>query len=276
MSNRNPRNLQLLSQISDLNPFKKTIAPRVFDIGHDMERDVEAIFARDATGQSLRRDLSPEGKRDEALKAARRAIRDLRDIKKPLEEYHAKTETMRAEATLPAYDKGGYASRLRRELRDRSFAMTVGQRAGLLTGPNRSTEFIDALLELPAWASGIDIYSPDQLEIYKIAKEERLRDLYGPLLDTVADREGVEKETMMILNVVRGDIQNDSGLESRDFEAFAKPIESKARAPWVMEDGKTICEVVNGKPEYHQGSPDELRDAVKYPNPESFLASRAA
>ena len=52
MSNRNPRNHQLLSQIAENNPFKKTVVPRAFDIGRDFEMDVEAV--------GLDRRLSPE------------------------------------------------------------------------------------------------------------------------------------------------------------------------------------------------------------------------
>jgi hypothetical protein len=43
-----------------------------------------------------------------------------------------------------------------------------------------------------------------------------------------------------------------------------------------MEDKKTICEVKNGKAEYHLGSEDELNEAVPYPNVAAYLAARAA
>lgn len=73
------------------------------------------------------------------------------------------------------------------------------------------------------------------------------------------------------------DIQNDSGLEGREFEEVAKRIETRAGAAWVLEAKKTICEVgKDGKAEYHLGSPDELRDAKEYPNVAAYLADRAA
>jgi len=83
MINRNPRNLQLMSQISENNPFKKTVVPRIFDIMDDFNRDVEAI--------GLDRRLSPEGKRDKVQGHLRKALRDRRNAQKPLEEYHAQT-----------------------------------------------------------------------------------------------------------------------------------------------------------------------------------------
>jgi hypothetical protein len=77
--------------------------------------------------------------------------------------------------------------------------------------------------------------------------------------------------------VARVDVQNDSGLESREFEAFARPIETRAGAPWILEDKKTICEVKNGKAEYHPASEDELRDGKEYPGGlAEYLAARVA
>jgi hypothetical protein len=45
---------QLLSQIAENNPFKKTVAAPVFDIATDFKRDMEIVAAN--------RNLSPEGR----------------------------------------------------------------------------------------------------------------------------------------------------------------------------------------------------------------------
>ena len=71
MSNRNPRNILLLQQIPDSNPFKKSVAA-AFDIAADLEKDLEAV--------RLDRRLSPEGRKETAQGHLRRAIRDLRDL----------------------------------------------------------------------------------------------------------------------------------------------------------------------------------------------------
>src|ERR1700682_1568895 len=92
----NLKYFQLLQQI-EKNPFAKTLAPAVFDVASDFKRDMEIVGAD--------RRLSPEGKWDAAQGHLTRALRDLRDIQKPLEEYHSKTETMRAAVQRPAYDK---------------------------------------------------------------------------------------------------------------------------------------------------------------------------
>jgi hypothetical protein len=265
----NLRYFQLLQQI-EKNPLRPKVAG-AFDVADDFRRDMERVAAD--------RRLSAEGRWDATRDLLRKAVRDLRDIQKPLSEHRAKTEEMRASVKRPAYDKTDIVGALaRRELRDASRAMTFGQRAAKMSGPTRSVALLDAILEFAddPWMSGIDVFNPNELQGYEAAREERSRDLNAPLLDQIAERNNLEIEAAMIPAVARVDIQNDSGLESREFEAFAKPIETKAGAPWVMDDGKTICEVVNGKAEYHLGSEDELRDAVPYPNEAAFLASRAA
>jgi hypothetical protein len=269
MSTTNLRYFQLMAQV-EKNPLRPAVAG-AFDIASDFSNDVARIAAD--------RRLSPEGRRDATQDLVRKAVRDLRDIGKPLHEFRSKTETMRAAVKRPAYDKTDLVAALnRKELRDASRAMTSGQRAGKLTGEKRSVAFIDALLEFPddPWLAGVDIFSPSELQVFEAAKEERLRDLNGPVLDTIAERENTLEEVAMIVAVARVDIQGASGLDSQNFEAVAQPIETRVGAPWLMEDGKTICEIVNGKAEYHLGSPDELRDAVKFENEAAFLASRRA
>ena len=69
MSNRNPRNHQLLERIKN-NPLKKALVPG-FDISEFFTKDMEAV--------GLNRRLSSEGRQDEARGHLRKALRDLRD-----------------------------------------------------------------------------------------------------------------------------------------------------------------------------------------------------
>jgi hypothetical protein len=226
----NLKYFQLMQQI-EKNPLRPMAAP-AFDIASDFRRDMEEL--------EQNRKWSPEGRRDEAQKHLRKALRDLRDMQKPLDEYRSKTATMSAVAKRPPIDKGDFVAALaRRELREASRAMKFGQRTMRMTGARRSTAFLDAILEFEddPWMSGIDIDNPNELEVYELAKRERLRDFHGPLLDQIAERDSMEKEVRdLIIAVARGDIQNDSGLESRDFEALARPIETRQGAPWLRKE----------------------------------------
>jgi hypothetical protein len=201
--NLNPRNQSLLSQISEHNPFKK-MATAVFDIGIAFDRDVETI------GQDRR--LSAEGKAAKAKERVEQAMRALDDVQKPIDDYRKQTASLRSGIKTPSYDKtDNYAAGLRRELRDRSVAMSFGQKAALLSGSTRDTNFIDAVLEQAAWVSGFDIHNPNELELYKAAGESRLRDLNGSLMDALEARAGTESEIMMVVNVVRNDINDIQG-----------------------------------------------------------------
>jgi hypothetical protein len=273
----NLRYFQLMQQ-TEKNPLRPSVA-RAFDLADDFKKDVESIYARDVNGNELRRDLSPEGKRGEAQKHLRRALRDLRDLQKPLDEYRAKPATMRAAAKRPAYDKTDLAGVMnRREYRDRSVLMTSGQRAGKMTGPTRSLAFLDAVLEFEddPWMSGIDIFNPNELQIYEAAKQERLRDFHGPLIDQADERDATESEVRdLIVAVARGDIQNASGLEGREFEEVAKKIESRQGAVWLTSDRKQVVEIGTAGATYRPASADEARDGRVFTS-EAYAADRVA
>jgi len=275
--NRTPRNLQLLSQIKS-NPFAKMVAG-AFDIPSDLQMDMESV--------NLDRRLSPEGRQEKGRDHLRKAIRALRDLKKPIEEYHAKTETMRATAKLPTYDKTDFVAAMnRRELREASRAMTPGQRAMYMTGETRNTDFIDAVLEQPAWVSGFDLYIEEGLDAksFKTAKQSRLQDIHGPLLSTIAAREAVESEALMIPNVVLGDLAADSRLDPREFEVEVKHVENGIGAQWLKRDKnaageEVIYELVPAEGGGFRGqiaSPDALQNGHFFKDHEEYLAARAA
>jgi hypothetical protein len=200
--NRAPRNQQILAQLSETNPFKKTVSPRAFDIGTKFDKDVEDV-GRDGR-------LSPQGKREKAQGHHGEALQNLLALQKPFDEYCKQTESMRSGIKTPSYDKADVVGAMnRRELRDRAASMNMGQRAALMSGPKRDTNFIDALLEQPAWVSGVDVHNPNEAELYEEARQSRLRDLNGPLMDALEARASVEAEVMMVFNVVRNDIQSD-------------------------------------------------------------------
>jgi hypothetical protein len=229
---RNPRNHNLLSQIGEKNPFKK-LAPALFDISPGFAKDLEPVRAK--------RTLSAEGKLAEARDHLRKVLRTRQDIRKPLDEHRAKTAAMRAAVRLPDYDKAdNYGARLRREMRDKAYYnMTPGQRTGLMIGPNRDTAFLDAVFEVPAWMSGINLHEKGEADIFEAAKEQRLSDLNAPLLAAIAERESTEREILAVDNMALNDLADDfsafcppgrTDLVRADFDAIAKQIEAEAAA----------------------------------------------
>ena len=201
--NRNPRNQSLLQQISEHNPFRDTLAPRIFDIGAAFDRDIEAI------GQDRR--WSAEGKRDKAKERVQQALRELDDAQKPIADHRKQTESLRSGIKTPTYDKTDIVGAMnRRELRDRSVAMSFGQRAALMSGPTRDPNFIDAITEQAPWVSGFDMHNPNDAELYEAAKQSRRADLNGELMPALEARARTEAEIAMVADVVRNDITSDA------------------------------------------------------------------
>jgi hypothetical protein len=271
----NLKYFQLLQQI-EKNPLRPKVAAAV---------DIVTDFALDAEAVGLDRRLSPEGKRDKAQGNLKKALRDLRDTRKTaLDEHHAKTESLRAKVERPAFDKSDVVAAMnRRELRDASRAMSFGQRAALMSGPTRDKDFVDAVLEQAAWVSGINTYDPGELALYEGAKAERLRDLHGPLLDAIAERDAIESEAQMILDVAHNDLKMHSGLDDRAFADFAKQVESGINALWLKRDkdaaGNEVVYVLVPEGQGFRGkiaSPEEVQNGHFFASHEEFLAARAA
>jgi hypothetical protein len=226
--NRGPRNQSLLRQISEANPFK-TVAAAFFDISGGFAKEMEAVGAK--------QDLSVKGKRDKARDHLRKALRARQDRLKPIAEFHAQTERMKAKVRLPDYDRADdYSARLRAEMRDKSYDMTPLERMGLMSGPDRIAYF-DAISEQPLFMSGLR--EKGELDVYAGLKEARLAELHGPLQAVIAERQSRESEILMVDNTVLNDLAADFSafcppgrpdLVRADFDAIAKQIESKAAA----------------------------------------------
>jgi hypothetical protein len=196
---RGPRNQSLLKQIRDSNPFKAELAHRFFKIGNDFERDVADI------GDDGRR--SQRAKLEDAQARAEKARGELDAAEKLITDYRKQTAQLSSEKKGPVYDRADIVGAMnRRELRDRAASMSFGQRAALTSGPRRSVEFIDALLEQPAWVSGLDLDNPNEREVYEVMKAERERDLNPELMVALEARKSNDAEISMIANIIRTDV----------------------------------------------------------------------
>src|ERR1700693_4009233 len=109
--NRQPRNQSLLARLSETNPFRKELAPRLFEIQNTFQREIEAI-AQDGR-------LSPQGKRDKAKEHVQKALGVLDGLQQPLAAYREETERMRAAVKKQTYDRAdSYAQRNRHKMLD--------------------------------------------------------------------------------------------------------------------------------------------------------------
>jgi hypothetical protein len=269
----NFRNSDLLQKL-ERHPLKQTLA-KILDAAEAFQGDIEYL--------SLNTDLSPRG-RDNARRAKlRAATRDLRDAKAPIAEMQKKLDAKRKAVAMPQFDPKDVVGFLRRqELRAALRTMDTGLRELTLNDP----AFADAMLEQPPVLSGLFLVedfkgtiSPEiqrDRDTVAAAKQKRLAGLFGAELAEIEALQETVDSANMIFDLAQVDLKLHSGMDDRAFAEFVAPIMNRQNAHWVMEDGKTICEIRNGNAEYRLGSPDELRDGVKYPNEAAYLASRAA
>jgi hypothetical protein len=274
----NLRNAQLLQQVAS-HPLKSTLA-RCLDLAETFAGDVQFL--------QLNKDLSESGRNNARQAKLRAAIRDLRDARAPINELQGKLDAKRKAVAMPKFDQTDVVGFLRRqELRAalRSAANT-GQRTLLLEDPT----FADAMLEQPAALSGLhpqhgEGEAKDQgnqdFILVEAVKKRRLESLFAPQLAEIGEMEKIISEANMIADIARVDLQSNSGMDSRVFAEFVKPVENKANAPWLRHDkdwdGHDRIIVVDV--ENHRGrvaTPDEVRDGVFFKDLAEYQASRSA
>jgi hypothetical protein len=277
----NLRNSKLLEQVAG-HPLKSALA-KMFDIVETFAGDVEFL--------TLNKDLSAEGRGKARQAKLRAAIRDLRDARAPINELQTKLDTKRKAVAMPKFDQSDLLGFLRRqELRSVLRSMNADQRAMHLNDPS----FCDAMLELPALASGLflaeDFNGPVLAEIQRdrdivaAAKEKRLAGMFAPQLAEIEEMEKTIAEANMIADIARVDLQGNSGMDSRVFAEFVRPIEAKRNAHWLKKTldlngvERTIVldlTPLSGHPTSRWATPDEIRDGKYYKDHAEYLADRA-
>jgi hypothetical protein len=261
----NLRNSQLLQQMR-AHPLKSALA-KALDLAENFQGDMEYL--------QLNKDLSDQG-RDNARRAKlRAAVRDLRDIRAPINELQKKLDAKRAAVAMPPFKQDDVVGFLRRqELRATLRGMDTGARALAIANDE---SFADALLETAPVVSGL---LPAEKFIVDAAREKRLESLYGPQLAEITELEATVTDANMIANLARNDLQLHSAMEPREFNEFVKPIENRQAAPWLLKNGDAIVRVrpeLRGTPQLHQpATPEEIREGVYYDSEAAYAASRAA
>lgn len=269
----NLRNQELFKRVES-HPLRKHLAKAL---------DLAEMYAEDASFIANNRDLSDEGRSKARTANLKKAVRDLRDARAPLQELQTRLETKRAAVEQPAFDKTDLAGVLnRQELRAALRSMSQADRSAILFGTNREIAFIDALLEQPAALSGM--VTVGERELYHKAQEERLEELFAPQLAEVRALESSIAEAKAIIDVARNDLRQTSGLNDLAFEYVAGPIETKQNAPWLLKskkgfgadvvDSVRVVELNGDDATYREATADDLRDGVYYKDATEYKAAQ--
>jgi hypothetical protein len=274
----NLRNAQLLKQMES-NPLRSSLA-KCLDISEEFKDQCEFV--------SGNRDLSPEGRQKAMQSNLRKAIRDLRDARAPLNNLQEKVDTKRKAVSIPPFDPKDVVGFLRRqELRATLRTMDTGQRELTLNDP----AFADAMLEQPAVLSGLflaeDFKGTISAEIQRdrdivaAAKQKRLAGMFGRELEEIAALETTIAESCAIADIARNDLQNSSGMEWPAFNEFCKPIEARQNAPWLRKDkdwdgNERIIVIDVADHRAHTATEREILDGKFYPDLAAYQADRSA
>jgi hypothetical protein len=263
----NLRNDQLVERLK-AHPMRASLAKCL---------DIAEAFSDDCQHVARNRDLSEVGRANAMKTNLQRAVRDLRDARKPVDDLRKTLEGKRAAVKAPAFDRTDLVGALnRQELRAAMRGMDTVQRAALIT---TEPAFADALLEQPPVLSGL---TPNEGFLVQAAQDARLKTLFGPQLAEIAELENTLNEAAGIAAVARNDLQTKAGMPQLEFDAFATPIEQKLRAPWLVKSagatGETVMvvDVVEGVASYRPATTDEARDGKYYANEAEYSAERAA
>jgi hypothetical protein len=153
----------------------------------------------------------------------------------------------------------------RRELRDAVAAMSDDERIAYVLNVN-DNEIVAALLDQPAVVTSI----PE--EIFAKVEAAYVERMFGKELQEIKAFEAIIAEAEAAASVARDEMQRTIGLECKQFDEIVVPIETKARAPWLLKEatsGKVLV-VRPGESTYPVATEDELRDGVFYANAEEY------
>ena len=262
----NLRNSQLLQQIGR-HPLKAALA-RALDIAETFQGDVEFL--------QLDKNLSSEGRGNARRAKLRAAIRDLRDARAPINDLQTKLDSKRKVVSMPKFDPADTLGFLRRqELRTALRAMSSGQRALHLA----DSAFADAMLEMPPVLSGlhpVEGQPGEDSSLVETTKKQRLESLFAPQLAEIEELEKTIAEANMIADIARVDLQSNSGMDSRVFAEFVKPVESKANAPWLRKFGDSVHVIKPGETSAPFATEREILDGKFYKDLAEYQADRSA
>jgi hypothetical protein len=140
--------------------------------------------------------------------------------------------------------------------------------AKAMTGDKR---ILDALMHVAPELSGFDGFPRkiiDELEqrYLEITYPEKLAEL-DETDDVIAQGEAA---VAIALNEMRSTVD----VHPHDFDEMLLPIE--VNRPWLMEDGKQVCEVdpATGKPSYRLADDSDRENGVKYKSFEAYKAAQ--
>ncbi|WLA78816.1 hypothetical protein [Bradyrhizobium elkanii] len=233
--------------------------------------EISERFAKERADIEKNNHLTPDGRKAQLLESLKtRHARDLRDARKPLEDFAKSIESMRAKVKPAEIDRGDIVGALERmEIRTFVFNSTNAEKMKLLL-EDADPVILDAVLSAPRALSGVPA------EYYDRAKAAREEQLHGPVLRDIAAAQEVLSEARNAAAIARADLMGTIEMDQREFDRLMHPIENRTAAPWLLKQGDRVVVVAPGESVYKEATEDQLRDGKFYASMQEYQQDRAA
>jgi hypothetical protein len=232
-------------------------------------------FSAKASAVKADAHLSVAGRNARTEKLVKSVLRDLRDMAAPVDSKRAQLAEIVAKIKPTSFEPTDLAGALLRgEMRAAIKAMTLAERAAVLTGDKADAAFVDAVLEASPILSGLDS------NLYEQIREQRLEALFAAESLEAESLSTEIEEAAAIFEIAKQDIAGASGLREHEYLALAKEVDSKRDAVWLKRErdmnGAEVVIVLEPKSaKTRLADPDDLRDGKFYNNYVEYQAGAA-
>jgi hypothetical protein len=195
--------------------------------------------------------------------------------KAPVAKARAEYKTRKAALTVKPVDPANVAAALeRQEIRAWVRSLDLGVRQAVVLA-TKDVRILESLLSAPPELSGI----VDAVLAGKV-EDRYLEVVYPQELAELEALDAVIAEGETAVAIARNEMRTLIDVHPHDFDEMLRPIE--VTRPWLVDDGKQVCEVgADGKPSYRPADDSDRDNGVRYASLAAYqaaqgLADRAA
>jgi hypothetical protein len=187
--------------------------------------------------------------------------------KAPVAKARAEIKARRSALTVKPIDPANVAAALeRQEIRAWVRQLDLGVRQSVVLG-TKDRRILEALLSAPPELSGI----VDAGLAGKV--EDRYIELtYPGELASIEAMDAVVAEAETAISIARNDMRTTIDLHPHDFDALLKPLETIR--PWLLDNDRQVCEIVDGKPTYRASTESDRAFGVRYKDVNEYRAAQ--
>jgi hypothetical protein len=227
--------------------------------------------------------LTPLGLKDALRDNLSETMKSLVRARKPVEQAQSEIKKRRTALTRKEADPTNVVAALdRQERRAWLRSLNDAQRQSILLTTS-DDRLVEAAVTAPMGLSG---FSGDIMARVFAEVEERYIEMqHGPEVAAIAELAAVVAEGDAAAQIARNMVQQETGMDDREFTRIVEPIDRRASAPWLLKTSGSSTSperimVVNltaeGHATYREATKADLIDGVYYENADAYRQAQAA